>query len=61
MKPKLVRHRSRKNFDNFQFRSALINNLLWRHSTWKLDDLMNSTLNHMTKKIPLKSGYVRAD
>ena len=41
MKPKLVRHRSRKNFDSYEFRSALINNLMWGDSTCKPDDLIN--------------------
>ena len=31
---------------------------MWGDSNWKLKDLVNSTPNYITQRIPLKSRYV---
>ena len=41
--------------------STLLNKLMWRDSNWKLEDLVNSTLNYINQRIPLKSHYIRAN
>ena len=61
MKSKTIRYRSYKNFDNYAFRSTLLNKLMWGDSNWKLEDLVNSTLNYISQRVPLKSHYVRAN
>ena len=60
MKPKTIRYKSYKNFDNYAFRSTLLNYFMCENSKWKLEDLVNSTLNYISQRIPLKSRYVRA-
>ena len=59
MKPKTIRYRSYKNFNNYAFRSTLLNKLMWGESNWKLKNLVNSTLSYINERIPLKSHYPR--
>ena len=61
MKPKSLRYRSYKNFDNYAFRSTLLKKRMWGNSNWKLENFLNSTLNYINQITPLKSRYVRAN
>ena len=61
MKLKTIRYRSYKNFNNCAFRSTLLKKLIWGDSNWKFEDLVNSTLNCIYQRIPLKSRYVRVN
>ena len=46
MKPKTIRYKIYTDFDNYAFRSTLLNKLMWGDSSWKLEDLVNSALNY---------------
>ena len=61
MKPKTIRYRSYKKFDNYAFRSTLLNKLMWGDPNWKLEDLVNLTHYYINQRNPLKSHYVGAN
>ena len=60
MKPKTIRYRSYKKFDNYAFKSTLLNKLMWGDPNWKLEDLVNLTHYNINQRNPLKS-HVRAN
>ena len=61
MKPKTIRYRSYKNFNNHALRSTLLNKFMWGDTNGKLEDIVNSIISYINQRISLKCRYVRAN
>ena len=60
--PSVIQYRDYKNFSNDKFRNDLLNELIRsKIETSRLDIFINTVLKVLSKNVPFKNRYVRAN